>query len=259
MDFINKTLWLLFLTLAFFIFASLAVAQSADKDCFEVKHFDFFGLDNKSKIDWSDEEIDELFKTDYSQAESSTSFLIPPIVFQLKDFHPNCGKSIDKKRFNGLVSLYFKVRQKDVSILENKTIAERLNFIREDYYSQLQDERLLSHMRYTMDDGPLYGEIPKSVPKSKPLEAIATDFGKLSIIKSNDRIFVIAKNKANKRIWSRIMKGANTDRYLENLKFDKNSVEKTSLATIVHFYSEGERLNLYLKPNGNFMYYFHYW
>lgn len=258
MNFINKTQSLLFL-LAFFVFANFAVAQNIDKNCFEVKYFDFFGLDDKIKINWSDNELSELLNTNYSQNENNTSFFIPLIVFQLKDFHPNCDKSIDTERFNKLVSLYFKVRQKDVLILENKAIAEQLNFIRKDYYSQLEDERLLPYMRYTMDDGPLYGEIPKTVPKTKPLELISTDFGKLTIIKTNNRIFLTATDKANKRIWSRIMKGANTDRYLENLKFDKNSVEKTSLATIVHFYSEGERLNLYLKPNGNFMYYFHSW
>lgn len=259
MNFINTNQSLLFLILTFFAFANFAVAQSLDKDCFEVKYFDFFGLDSKIKINWSDAELNELLKISQSQNENNTSFLVPLIVFQLKDFHPDCNKSIATERFNKLVSLYFKIRQKDVSILENKTIAEQLNFIREDYYSQLQDERLLSRMRYTMDDGPLYGEIPKSVPKSKPLESIATDFGKLSIIKSNNRIFLIARDKENKRIWSRIIKGTNPDRYLRNLKFDKDSIEKTSLATIINFYSEGERLNLYLKPNGKFMYYFHSW
>lgn len=259
MNFNNKTQFSVFFILAFFVSANFAVAQNADKDCFEIKYFDFFGLNAESNINWSDAELNELLKMNNSQNEIKTSFLIPPIVFQLKTFHPNCNKSIDIKRFNKLFSLYFKIRHKDVSLLENKTIVEQLNFIREDYYSQLQDEQLLSHMRYTMDDGPLYGEIPKNIPESKLSESITTDFGKLTIIKSNDQVFLIGTNKENKTIWSRMMRGTNPNRDLRNLRFDDSPVEKTSLATIIHFYSEGERLNLYLNPDGKFMYYYHSW
>jgi hypothetical protein len=259
MNFINKTKILLFFILSFLVFANFAAAQSAGKDCFEVKYFDFFGLSAEDQINWSDTELTELLKTNYLQDKNETSFLIPPIVFQLKSFHPNCTKSIDTERFNKLVSLYLKIRHKDISLLENKTISQKLNFIREDYYNQLQDERLLPQMRYTMDDGPLYGEIPKSFPESKLSESISTDFGKLSIIKANNRIFLMATEKNNKIIWSRIMKGANPDRDLKNLRFDESPVEKTSLATIIRFYSEGERLNLFLKPTGEFMYYYHSW
>ncbi|MCY7345227.1 MAG: hypothetical protein LH614_03320 [Pyrinomonadaceae bacterium] len=213
----------------------------------------------EDKIHWSDAELNELLKMNRSQDENETSFLIPPIVFQLKGFHPNCTKPIDAERFDKLISLYLKVRHKDVSSLENKTLAEKLIFIREDYYNQLQDERLLPHMRYTMDDGPLYGEIPKSIPESKLSESISTDFGKLSIVTANNQIFLTATDKKNKTIWSRIMKGANPDRKLKNLNFDESPVEKTSLSIIIHFYSEGERLNLYLKLDGKFMYYYHSW
>ena len=114
-------------------------------------------------------------------------------------------------------------------------------------------------MRYTTDDGPLFGEIPKRVPKSKPSETITVDFGRISIIKSNDQIFLVATNEQGKKIWARILKGANPDRYLTNLKYDSENTEKTSLATVYYFYSEGERLSLFLKPNGEFMYYFHSW
>ncbi len=243
--------------LAILVFINSSFAQKQKKPCFEVKHFDFFSLKDDEKVNWSNEELDKL--SEVQKYEGKTNFLVPFLVFQLKDFHSNCTKTIDKERYDRLLSLYFKIRQKDISQLKNKSIDEQLLFIREDFYSQLNDEKLLPFMRYTMDDGPLYGEIPKSIPKSTLLETIITDFGKLAITKSNNQIFLIATDKNNKLIWSRIMKGTNSDRFLRDIKFDKEPIEKTSLATIIHFYSEGERLNLYLKPNGDFMYYFHSW
>lgn len=259
MNILNKIKSSIFIILALCFFAVHTTAQNASEDCFEIKYLDFFGLDEIKEINWSDEEISELLGTDFSEKYDDTRFLIPFTVRYLKDFHPDCNNAIDMKRFNKLVALYFKVRLKDISPIENKSIEEKLNFIRQDFYNLVQDERLLPRMKYTMDDGPLYGEIPKSMPKSKTSESIITDFGKLSIIESNNQIFLVAADKENKTIWSRIVKGTSPDRYLRNLKFDKEPVEKTSLATIIHFYSEGERLNLYLKLDGKFMYYYHSW
>jgi len=259
MNLLNKTKYLFFIILLFLIFSSNSYAQKIDKDCFEIKYLDFFGLDEIDKINWSDSEINELLKTDYSSKFDNTSFLIPILVRYLKDFHPNCNKSIDIERFNKLVALYFKIRLKDVSVIKNKLIEEKLNFIRDDFYNLAQDLKALPKMIYGWNDGPLYGETPKNVPKLSPLEIIATDFGELQIFESNSQIILVATNKENKTIWSRVMNGTNPDRYLKNLKFDKVSIQKTSLATIVNCYSEGERLNLYLKPNGKFMFYFHSW
>lgn len=259
MKILNKVKSLVFFICLFTFFNAFAVAQKTDENCFEVKYLDFFGLAENNKISWSEEEINKLLEMDYSKNFDNTRFYIPLTVHFLKDFHPNCNKSVDTERFNKLVSLYFKIRQKDVSVVKNKAIGEKLDFIREDFYNLVQDERFLFRMRYRMDDGPLYGEIPKAVPKTKPLETVAADFGKLTILESNNRIFLVATDKKNQTIWSRIMKGTNPERHLRNLNFDKTPIEKTSLATIIHLYSEGEKLNLYLKPDGKFMCYFHSW
>lgn len=249
----------IFSILLIFTFAIHIFSQNAAKDCFEIKHLDFFGLDQVEKIDWSEKEIDELLKTNFFEKFNETRFLIPILVRYLKDFHPACNKSIDETRFNNLVAIYFKVRLKDISTIQNKSPEEKLNYIRSDFYTLVQDKDALPRMVFTFDDGPLYGEIPKEIPKIKPSESISTDFGNLSILESNKHIFLVAADNKGKIIWSRIMKGANLDRYLQNLKFDKTPIHKTSLATIVNFYSEGERLSLYLKPNGEFMYYYHSW
>lgn len=254
---IKMKVYILFF-LAFLIFTNHTLAQNVGKNCFEVKYLDFFGLDKIGDIKWSDEEINELLKMDYEKEFMGTRFYIPILVHFLKGFHPDCNKSINTEKFNKLVSLYFKVTLEDISLIENKSIKEKLNFIRGDFYRLVQIEKLLPLMKFTFDDGPLYGEIPEIVPNTKLLESATTDFGKLLIVESNEKIFLIATDKKNKTIWSRIMKGVNPDHYLKGLRFGENPVEKTSLAFIIHLYA-GERVTLYLKPDGQFMYYYHSW
>lgn len=254
----NKTITSILLLFVFFAFAEYATAQHENKNCFEVKYLDFFGLDKIGEIKWSDEEINELLEMDYEKEFRGTRFYIPILVYQLKDFHPACNKTIDIGRFNKFVSLYSKVTLLDDSYIKNKSIEGKLNFIREDFYRLVQIEDLLPLMRFTFDDGPLYGEIPKVVPNTKPLDSVNTDFGKLSIVEFNKKTFLIASDKKNKIMWSRIVKGVDPDSYLSNLRFDKNPIENTSLAYIIHLYA-GERLTLFLKPNGKFMYYYYSW
>lgn len=251
--------FLIFTICLILTFPSDAVSQNAAKNCFEIKYLDFFGLDKIDDINWSETELNEMLKMNYDEKFDETRFFIPILVRYLKDFHPACNKTINEFRFNNLVTLYFKVRLKDISVIQNKSVEEKLNFIRNDFYVLVQDVKLLPQMKFGFDDGPLYGETVRITPKEKPLESVPTDFGKLSILQSNKQILLVATDKRNKIIWLRVMKGANPDRYLQNLKFDKVPIQKTSLATIFNFYSEGERLTLYLKPNGEFMYYDHSW
>lgn len=244
--------------LAIFLFTNSLLAQSQKENCFEVKYLDFFGLDETIDTQWSDKQIDELLKIDYEEKFMDTRFYIPILVHFLKDFHPSCNKSIDTQRFNKFVSLYLKVTLGDISLIENKSIEEKLNFIRKDFYRLVQIEKLLPLMKFTFDDGPLYGEIPKTTPKPDGGKSVTTSFGKVIIVESKDKAFLIATDKKDKIIWSRIMTGVYPDSYLRNLKFVQNGVQETSLATIIHL-TAGERLTLYLKSDGNFMYYYHSW
>lgn len=250
---------LIFNTFLILTFTTQIFSQDVAKECFEIKYLDVFRFHKGDSASWSEKEINELLEINYAEKFEETRFLIPFLVHYLKDFHPNCSKSIDEIRFNNLVDLYFKIRLKDVSAIQKKPIEETLNYIRDDFYDLVKDDKSLHQMLFMFDDGPLFGETTKILPKTKPLQLIETDFGKLSILKSNKKIFLVATDKKDKIIWSRIMKGANPDRYLRDLKFDKISLKKTSLTNIYNFYSEGERLFLYLKPNGEFVYYYHSW
>ena len=249
----KKILYSYIIIFVIFIFAGTLLAQKTN--CFEVKHLNFFGIEEDSKINWSDEELDKLLETKF---EDNTYWMIPPTVFQLRSFHPNCNAEIDRKRFDKLTLLYFTIRKKDNSGWKNKTIDVQLDFIREDFYSLLNDENILPFLRYTMDDGPLYGEIPKAVPNWQKGKSILTEFGKIAIVKSKNKFFLIAADKQNKVIWSRIMTGTVPKRYLQNLEFYENPLQETPFATVIYLHTS-ERLTIYLKPDGKFICYFHSW
>lgn len=180
------------------------------------------------------------------------------IVFQLKDFHPKCSNKSEPERYQKLIKLYFRIRDQDFQPFQDKSVAEQLEFVRDDFYSQVLNDSLLVHMTYSMDDGPLNGEIPKRVPNFKSGKHVVTDFGQLTIQKNAGRIYLIATDHKKRTIWVRIMTGVVPKQYLTDLEFNEGAVEKTSLATRVHLHTS-ERLTLYLKNDGRFMYYFHSW
>lgn len=242
----------------FLVFGHSISAQIPTNKCFEIKYFDFFGLDERQKINWPDTELDSLLKTDFQKDGIKTSFLIPWIVFQLKDFHPRCNYKSDLERLKKLLNLYFRIRDQNFGSIQGKSIAEQLDFVRDDFYSQVLDDSLLVHMTYSMDDGPLKGEIPKRVPNFSNGKHIRTDFGRLTIFKNAGRIYLTAADHKKRVIWARIMTGVAPKRYFTDLEFNETAIEKTSLATRVHLHTS-ERLTLYLKNDGRFMYYFHSW
>jgi len=207
-------------------------------------------------------ELDQLLITDLAknkkEKDRKTNFLIPFIVMQLKDYYPTCSTNIDTSTFRKLKQLYFKIRQSDISIINDKSISNQLEFIRQDFYSQVQNDSLLPFMSYTLDDGPFYGQLSKYIPNYKKGIAYTTDFGKFFITKYSNKVFVTVINKQGKHLWTRIMTG-NLNRQLTEINLSKENIKTTSLGYTIVMFSEGEALKLYLKSNGDFRYYFHSW
>lgn len=232
------------------------------KDCFEIKHLDFFGVENLDTIKWPPSELDQLLKTDFVKDEKEkkrrTNFLIPFIVLQIKDYHPSCSNNSDTATFRKLKELYFKIRQQDVSAINIKPLSTQLEIIRQDFYTQVQNDSLLPFMGYTLDDGPFYGQLSKYIPDCTKSKSYKTDFGTLYITKHSEKLFLTVVNNERKHLWTRIMTG-NSDRYLSEISFSEKDILKTSLGYQLRMFSEGESLNLYLKCNGDFRYYFHSW
>jgi hypothetical protein len=248
------------LLVSFFYFINSTHAQ-VKSECFELKYLDFFGLDEIDANTTQDEELDELSTYDFSRDKAvsikKTSFLIPFIVFRPKDFYPACATAHDTSLYRKLKQTYFNIRQVDRSVIDKKTVAEQLEFIRDDFYSQVTNDSLLSHMIFTLDDGPFFG-IPAEIDHdTMSVNSYPVEFGVISILKDSGKIYFSVTNKKNER-WTHIMTGLN-DRYLTQLGFSGNDVKKTSLGYIIRMSAEGESLTMYLKENGEMRFYFHSW
>lgn len=231
------------------------------KECIEIKYLDFFSLEKTNELNWSESELNQLIKMDFATNKedriNKTNFLIPQIMLQLKSYYPECENLSKNNQFSKLVQLYFKIRRQNKSLLMGKTISEQIEYIREDFYNQVLNDTLLPYMNYSTDDGPLYGQKSKGISKFENIKSIETDFGKLSIIKSQDKFYITAHDKHNRILWTRFMTGIDGNA-LNKISFSDKPIKKTSRAFIVNMTS-GEELTLYLNLSGKFMYYFYSW
>ena len=240
----------------------ISVVGQAHTNCFEIKYLDFFGIENMDTLKWPPSELDQLLLTEFTkepkEKSRKTNFLIPFIILQLKDYHPNCLRQNDTATYRKLTQLYSKIRQQDFSKLTGQPISAHLELIRHDFYKQVQNDSILPYMGYTLDDGPFYGQLSKYIPNYKKGKSHKTEFGTLFITKYTSKVFITVVNNQDKHIWTRIMTG-NSNRPLTEISFTENDTIKTSLGFQLRMFSEGEALKLYLKGNGEFRYYFHSW
>jgi len=245
-----------------FIAINLTLFGQESKDCYEIKYLDFFGLDEMEIIKWPESELGELSKIDYAKdrdkSEIKTNFIIPIIVYQLKEYHPNCSEEIDTSYFNKISEIYLKIRGIDSTKFLKKSIAEKIDFLRADFYSQVENVDYLPKMTTTFDDGPFYGVDYKEESELKSIKTQVTEFGTLDVSKDKDKTILTSKDKIGNIIWQKVITGL-SERNLTELHFTENPMEYNSVATVAHMYSEGERFTLYLKSDGSFMYYFHSW
>lgn len=252
----NRILTILFLAI------NLTIFGQESKDCYEIKYLDFFGLDKMEIIKWPESELDGLsnmdFAKDRGKSEIKTNFIIPMIVYQLAEYHPNCNQNIDTNYFNKISEIYLKIREIDSTEFLQKSIAEKIDFLRADFYSQVENVEYLPKMTSTFDDGPFYGVDYTEKSELKPIKTQETEFGTLVVSKANDKTILTSKDKNGNTIWQKSITGL-SDRNLSELHFTENPMEYNSVATVAHMYSEGERFTLYLKSDGSFMYYFHSW
>lgn len=236
-------------------------ASQSQKDCFEIKYLDYF-VGDTSDFSWPAEELDQLLMEDFASTEGEknrkTNFLVPLIIFQLKNYHPLCAKKPDTLLYAKLVQLYSRIRQQDYAILAGLTVEAQLDFIRADYYKQIANDSLLPYLSFTLDDGPLYGEVPVVIPDYKKGNMYDVGFGKLFLLNKSGKISLTFENKDGKHVWTRLMTGV-SKLPLSNLLFSKENVFSTPFGYVLQMSANGESLNLFLKSNGEFRYYFHSW
>ncbi len=252
---------MLLLILNSFAFATHSQTDST-KDCYPIQYLDFFGLDQIDVVKWPESELVGMLNMDFTQtyeaAGIKTNFVVPMIVYQLKDYHPRCNSNVDRTYFNQLALIYCKIREMDPSILQSKTHEEQVDFIRDDYYHQVANDQYLPYMEFNMDDGPFYGIDLVQADSLEEVSCQITAFGELCIFKRAEKMILVCYDLQKKVMWQKIIT-REPDRYLGDLNFTEQPLHKTSLATVIKMYAEGERFTLYLKNNGAFMYYFHSW
>lgn len=244
------------------LFYTSAITAQTLSGCFEIKHLDFFGIEQTATIQWPITEIDQLLATDFTKQAAgihpTTNFLVPFIVYHLKDYHPSCATQTDTVRFKKLKELYCKIRQQDVLALNSQPIITQLEIIRADYYAQVQSDSLLPHMVYTIDDGPFYGTIPTAIPDYKKGNSYSTPFGTLYITKHTEKIFVTVLNTQGAHLWTRMMT-VSGNRPLTELEFSGKDIFASSMGYTLRMFAEREALTLFLKADGGFRYYYHSW
>lgn len=250
------------LVLIIFLFVNLSSNGQGSLNCYEIKYLDFFGLDQIEVVRWPQSELDGLLKVDFKKereySEVKTSFIIPMIAYQLEELHPNCNKNADLDYFDKLSQIYLRIRELDSIKFQKKSINEKFDFLRDDFYYQMNNIEFLPEMIMTFDDGPLYGVDYNEVSNIKPNKKQQTNFGTLSIFNIGKKTILSCSDNKETLIWQKLITGFN-DRKLSDLHFTENPIEYNSVATVVHMYSEGERFTLYLKKDGSFMFYYHSW
>jgi hypothetical protein len=253
----NKLLLLIFIS----IHLNFIAQESNSTNCYNIKYLDFFELENAEIVKWPSSEIDGLLKENYekdrSDSDVKTNFLIPLIVYQLPEYHPNCKKEIDTNYFEKISKLYFRIRDTDSTKISNKSITDKIDFIRNDFYSQVENPEYLPKMIMTFDDGPFYGKDTINSTLHNSIKQ-KTNYGSLDISKLDNKVLLTSRDQNGKLIWQKIITGL-TDRNLTDLHFVENPLEYTSISTIAHMYSEGERFTLFMKNDGKFLFYFHSW
>ncbi|WP_406684344.1 hypothetical protein N1F78_01035 [Seonamhaeicola sp. MEBiC1930] len=252
----NLVLIIIFLTL------NISSFGQSSNDCYKIKYLDFFGLDQIEVVKWTQSELDRLLKVNFikerEHSEIKTSFIIPMIVYQLKEFHPNCTDDVDTNYFNKISEIYLRIRELDSTEFRKKSIIEKIDFLRDDFYSQVNSVEYLPDMIVTFDDGPFYGVDYHEELDVKPNKIQKTQFGTLIISSLRNKTILTCKDKNGSIIWQKLITGFKNKK-LSELHFIENPMEYNSAAAVAHMYSEGEKLTLYLKIDGGFMFYFHSW
>lgn len=93
-------------------------------------------FDQMEIIKWPESELNGLLKMDFAKdrgkSEIKTNFIIPMIVYQLKQYHPNCNKEIGKATKRNRLQMGKKrnkdYRQQCIKNRRNRIEIEALDF-----------------------------------------------------------------------------------------------------------------------------------
>lgn len=230
----------------------LAQAASSQTTCVQLKNYDFFVGANRER--WTENEIENLIKA--KPKADDAGWLVPVILKQLSRYTPACGETEVDRRFTLLLKLYGLVQILPRLDEETVSLYDKLKLIDQDFQAQLKDDKGFDRFIYRLNDPPLTGK-PITGPRAKPLASRDEDvvFGKLRFSNTKTGVVVTAFGKRGNVLWSRSLQGANPRQALKEAQLDTLAVEQTDFVVAAHVDVDGEKLSLYVRPNGRFMYY----
>ena len=243
------------------IVSSHSFGQSSnDSSCYEIKYLDFFALKDVDFPKWSKSNLEMIKERVLSDQGRDTSrslgMEVPLIAYQLQQFHPKCVTEGNEEYLNQIIDLYFTSRKIDTTRIVNLSLNEQIDFIRDDFYELVKDDQNLVEMSFILDDGPFYGVDTDTT--GAVTDSLKTKFGYLKISELNENGTLSAFDEENQLLWSKSITGLN-GRELGRITTTIHPIRETSLATIFTLFASGERLTVYVKNSGSFMYYFHSW
>lgn len=243
----------------FVLFAAGQVhAQSTVPACPTLKHSDLFGLEGL-EVDWPIEQIRELRELTVKRPENPTLFVAPAIVKGLYAYHSACSKRSDFVRFKELIELYAEIFGRDPKDFAADTPDAQIDLAERHLDRLANDDQALPKLIYTMDDGPLYGTVAERFPKSPKLTDVPAKFGPLKISEYDSKIYVGAFTKTGKVLWVRTLVGAEPGRGLRSFDANTVSLKDFEAVSILTLFANGERLRLFVRPDGKFAFYVHSW
>jgi hypothetical protein len=228
------------------------VAQS---DCFEVKYLDFFEWDLKISEEIDTKRVTEQTMFQIKEDNPMTIpqvAMIPMIVKELKYYHPVCTEKLDTASYQTLLDLYFGVSKMDMKILTNKTVSEQLDFIRDNFYTQVLDASFLPKMMLTYNYGPYYGEDVVEKIDMRAGKTTLTNFGKLVVIEGKNKSYLLGIDKQEQLLWVK----ATSVFDVQTKGISLGQIKENSLCYRVEVSSQNTpSFTLYLRPNGHFLFY----
>jgi hypothetical protein len=248
------------ITILALILVKIAFGQQSKEPCYEVSHLDFFGLEGIELTKWPESETDGLKeltrKEQMKDSSMNVNFIVPMIVYQLQEFHPNCVQPIDSNYLYKIIDVYCTIRQFDQDTFTQKPLITQIDLVRNDFLKLIKEDQNLIKMNFTIDDGPFYGIDTEN--EGAIVKTVETSFGKLLISSYEGKSVLTTKDKNGGVIWRKIMTGL-MDITFDEINISDNYLNETSLATMVYLFAAGEQLTLYIKNDGRFMYYYHSW
>ncbi|MGH1436460.1 MAG: hypothetical protein ACRBG0_18600 [Lewinella sp.] len=238
------------------------MAQENDKQhCYYIKFLDFYGVDSSQEVAiWSNDDISQFsHRLTDSYDVTNPNFLIPVIIAQLPSYHSNCNANIDTSTLDNLTRLYGLLSKTPFSKLLNADKDTQIDNVRNSFYHLVEKDSLVSEMLFTMDDGPFTGEnISDSVILTGPIRTVQLPLGTLSIYEQLNKVILEYKGTSNRVTWRKAIT-YNDNEYLSDLFIPDEIITTSSLAIEVNIYLNKEKVSLFIRKTGGFMFYFYSW